>query len=80
MAIAAPTTTSDRSIESSIGRAAALGGVLGFLGVTGLVWLMGVYSGAEALPALGLGAFVGSWGGLGFGAMLAASVAGGRSL
>jgi hypothetical protein len=62
--------------EERVGRAAVIGGLIGIVVVTLAVWVLGVVSGLEALPALGLGMFVGSWGGFGFGAMLAASVAG----
>ena len=69
-------TTTVRTVEERAGRAAVIGGLIGIVVVTFAVWLLSVASGVEALPALGLGVFVGSWGGLGFGAMLAASVAG----
>lgn len=65
--------------EERVGRAAVIGGLIGVVVVTLAVWVLGVVSGLEALPAFGLGVFVGSWGGLGFGAMLAASVAVGNA-
>ena len=75
MAIAAR-SPGDRTPEAAVGRAALVGGAVGFVGVTLAVWAMGIVSGAGVVPALALGVFVGSWGGLGFGAMLFASVAG----
>lgn len=73
------TAATMQTVEERAGRAAVIGGVIGIVVVTLAVWLLSVASGVEALPALGLGFFVGSWGGLGFGAMLAASVAGNRT-
>jgi hypothetical protein len=55
-------------------RAAVVGGSIGFTVVTLAVWLLAATNGVEAIPALGLALFVAIWGGLGFGAMLAASV------
>lgn len=74
MATAARTTV--RTAEERVGRAAVVGGAIGLVGVTLAVWLLGIVSGLDVLPAFGLGVFVGSWGGLGFGAMVGASVAG----
>ena len=63
-----------RTAEERVGRAAFMGGLIGFVVVSIAVWLLSVVSGVDVLPAIALGVFVGSWGGLGFGAMLAASV------
>ena len=68
------TRTIDRTAEENVGRAAVIGGVIGFVVVSIAVWLLAVASGVEAIPSVALGVFVASWGGLGFGAMLAASV------
>jgi len=78
MAIAARTSSSP-SVESAVGRAALLGGLIGFVVVWAAVAAMAlVTSDVDLWAAVALGAFVGSWGGLGFGAMLAASVAGNK--
>jgi hypothetical protein len=71
------TSAGVRRPEGHVGRAAAVGGVTGMVIVSVSVWLLGLAQGLEALPAVGLGLFVGGWGGLGFGAMLGACVTGG---
>lgn len=63
-----------RTTNERVGRAALKGGLIGFVLVTFAVWLLAVVSGVEPVPAVAVGVFVGSWGGLAFGAMLAASV------
>lgn len=79
MAIAAP--TSSTSVESSVGRAALIGGLLGFVAVwIAVAAVVMITSDVDVWAAVALGAFVGSWGGLGFGAMLAASVAGNKDM
>ena len=55
-------------------RAAAIGGVIGFVVLTAVIWLIGTAAGLEASSALGLGAFVGAWGGAGFGFMMGATI------
>lgn len=61
--------------EPQIGRAALRGAAVGFSAVAALVGLMGVLCGLEAGSAAGLAVFVASFGGIGFGAMLGASLA-----
>lgn len=63
-----------QAAETNVGRAAVIGGLVGIVVVSVSVWLLSLASGVEGLPAVGLGLFVGGWGGLGFGAMLGASV------
>ena len=81
MAIAARPSVRVETTEAAVGRAALVGGLLGFVSVSIAVTVMAVMtSEVDVVPALALGVFVGSWGGLGFGAMLAASVAGNRDM
>jgi hypothetical protein len=71
------TTAADtivRTAEPRVGRAAVTGGLIGFVVVSTAASLLSVVSGVDVIPAVALGLFVGSWGGLGFGAMLAASI------
>lgn len=72
-----PTTTSvpeDRpptgEVEPRWGRGAAMGYVIGFLVVATGITVGGSLGGLGFGPALGLGCFVGAWGGGGFGFML----------
>jgi len=62
------------SPEQRAGRAAVVGGILGFIVVAIAVWMLSIATGLGTVTGIGLGVFVGSWGGLGFGAMLAASI------
>jgi hypothetical protein len=64
-----------RTIEERGSRAAVVGASIGFVTVAAAVWLLGLATGLDGLTSFGLGVFVGSWGGLGFGGMLAASIA-----
>jgi hypothetical protein len=68
-----PTTV--RTIEERGGRAAVTGASIGFVTVAVAVWVLGLATGLDGITSFGLGVFVGSWGGLGFGGMLAASIA-----
>jgi hypothetical protein len=52
-----------------------LGVAVGFVVVAPLVALLGWLSGSGPMGAVGLGVFVGSWGGAGFGGMLGATIA-----
>lgn len=61
--------------EPKIGRAALRGAAVGFTAVAALVGLMGVLCGLEAGSAAGLAVYVAFFGGVGFGAMLGASLA-----
>jgi hypothetical protein len=62
------------TVEVRARRAALTGAVIGFTVVLVAVWALCAAHGVASLDALGLGLFVASWGGLGFGAMLAAAV------
>ena len=65
--------------DARVGRAAAQGAVVGLIGISALVTLAGVLlCGLSWASAVGLGVFVGMWGGLGFGFMFGASWAGMR--
>jgi hypothetical protein len=62
------------SEEPRVGRAAALGALLGFVVVAvGVTWM--TYAGsADFGGAVGVGVFVGIWGGCGFGGMMGATL------
>jgi hypothetical protein len=60
--------------EPRYGRAAFRGGVAGFIVAALLVGLLGVACGIELGSVLGLAAYVGFFGGIGFGAMVGASL------
>lgn len=59
--------------EPNIGRTATLGAALGFLVVTIATTTAGTLGGIGAMNSLGLGAFAGMWGGVGFGFMVGAA-------
>lgn len=63
--------------QPNIGRAAVQGGLIGFAVVAALVTALVLLAGGGP-EALGVGVFVGFFGGTGFGAMLAASVSADR--
>jgi hypothetical protein len=63
------THTGISQTEPDVGRAALIGGLLGFFGVAVVVALASLAYGLEPGSALGLGAFVGMWTGVGFGFM-----------
>jgi hypothetical protein len=67
--------TTDPTTEKRGGRAAVTGASVGFVTVAVAVWVLGLATGLDGVTSFGLGVFVGSWGGLGFGGMLAASIA-----
>ncbi|HET6949947.1 MAG TPA: hypothetical protein VFI47_06220 [Acidimicrobiales bacterium] len=60
--------------EPAVGRAAAFGTLAGFVAITLLFAAIGLACGVEPVGALGLGVFVGMWGGAGFGFMVAGSL------
>lgn len=64
--------------DARVGHAALRGAVVGFLGISVLVTLAGLLCGLTMPSSIGLGVFVGMWGGLGFGFMFGASWAGMR--
>lgn len=66
----APTGTA----APGVGRALVLGTLLGFLAVVTVVTGGGILSGLEPMGALGLGVFIGMWGGAGFGFMTAGAL------
>ena len=60
--------------ESHIWRAGMVGAAIGFALLTVTITIAGTVGGMEPPSAFGLGAFVGTWGGSGFGFMTSASV------
>lgn|SRR5690606_29656318 len=60
--------------EAGVGRAAALGAVIGFLVITVAITVGGTLGGIGAGASLAIGAFVGMWGGAGFGFMVGGTV------
>ena len=64
--------------DAQVGRGAVRGAVIGLFGVAVLVAVGGMLTGLTTISAIGLGVFVGMWGGLGFGFMFGASCAGMR--
>lgn len=67
-------TAAERSVHPRVGLAAARGAAVGFLLVAPAFTILGLLVGAGAAGAVGLGLFVGIWGGCGWGGMLAASM------
>jgi hypothetical protein len=67
---AAPDDVGHMSMGHGVARATAIGAALGFLVFGGLGGGIGLFAGMEMASAAGVGAFVGVWGGPGFGAML----------
>ncbi len=61
--------------DSGLWRGSLIGAALGFVVLTVTITLIGTLGGFEPLSALGLGAFVGLWGGCGFGMMMGGVVA-----
>jgi hypothetical protein len=68
-----------RTADEQIGRSATMGAILGFFGVSLAVAVLGIVIGQHPGASLALGVFVGLFGGLGFGAMMGASVATNRA-
>lgn len=63
--------TMDRG-DAGIGRAAVVGAVIGYFAVVAVVGSIVLVASAGFATALGVGAFVGIWGGPGWGGMAAA--------
>ena len=76
MAAPANHATGDTRVDSSdasIGRAAVRGAIVGFFAVLALIsTLLFTVAGVSLAVALGVGAYVGIWGGPGWGGMVAA--------
>jgi hypothetical protein len=73
-AIAAGTGADAAAERPAVGRAAARGALLGFVLVgIGVTW-MAFTGGADFGGAVGVGVFVGMWGGCGFGGMMGATL------
>ena len=70
----APVAPAAPAAGPSIGRALVLGTVAGFVFVVALVTGVGILSDLEPMGALGLGVFIGMWGGAGFGFMTAGAL------
>jgi Mg/Co/Ni transporter MgtE len=66
--------TDAASDEPNIGRSAAIGAAIGFVVVTVGITVAGTVGGMQPGSALGLGAFVGTWGGAGFGFMMGGTI------
>lgn len=60
--------------EPNWGRGGAIGYVTGFLASIVIITTIGTVGGLGFAPSFGLGAFVGVWGGGGFGFMLGATI------
>lgn len=63
-----------------LGRKAVVGAAIGFVVVTVGMTIAGALTGLGIAPALGLGLFVGAWGGTAFGFMMGGTVPLGRQL
>ena len=61
--------------DSGLWRGSLIGAALGFVVLTVTITLVGTLGGFAPISALGLGAFVGLWGGCGFGMMMGGVVA-----
>ncbi len=69
----APGHSTMDSADASIGRAAVRGAIVGFFAVLALIsTLLFTVAGVSLAVALGVGAYVGIWGGPGWGGMVAA--------
>ena len=60
----------DVLLEKRVARTAVVGAVLGIVAFVVGIGALGLWVGLDAPAALGLGAFTGFWGGLGFGGMI----------
>jgi hypothetical protein len=60
--------------DRTIGQAAVMGAVIGYFAVVALIGSILLVAGAGWPVALGVGAFVGIWGGPGWGGMVAAQL------
>ena len=73
--LAAVAGGANRRREPNVWRNAVRGAAVGFITVTiGVAVVAATVGGFDTASALGIGAFVGFWGGLGFGFMLGATV------
>jgi hypothetical protein len=76
-AAVAPTDTvpgGTAAVAPNVGRTALIGFVVGFVLVTVAVTVAGTFAGYGAGASFGLGAFIGLWGGGGFGFMMGGTV------
>jgi hypothetical protein len=71
---AAPADTYGTPPEPNIGRTAVIGAVIGFTVVSVVVTAIATLSGMHPGSALGLGTFIGTWGGAGFGFMMGGTI------
>ena len=72
-----PTTSGRHNLggpPGSIGHAAVVGAIVGYFAVVALIGSILLVAGAGWAVALGVGAFVGIWGGPGWGGMVAAQL------
>lgn len=60
--------------EPNVGRGALIGAIIGFVLLTTFVTVAGTLAGYGFPSALGLGTFVGAWGGIGFGVMMGGTI------
>jgi hypothetical protein len=60
------------TLGDGVGRAAMIGASIGFFVMGGVASSIGLFAGLEPRSSVGIGAFVGVWGGPGFGAMFGA--------
>jgi hypothetical protein len=70
----ADTAGTTPAADPNLGRSAVIGYVTGFLVTATAITLIGTFAGAGFTNSLGLGAFVGVWGGGGFGFMLGGTI------
>lgn len=61
--------------DSAAARGAAIGAACGFVGLTVVIFIVGTLGGIGPAGALGLGLFVGAFGGVGFGFMMGGMLA-----
>lgn len=68
------TTDPGTGDQPDIARTGLLGALAGFTLCTAAVAIAGTATGMEAGSAVGLGAFIGAWGGAGFGFMMGCTI------
>jgi hypothetical protein len=66
--------TAPSSSEPNIGRSVVTGAAIGFASVAVGITAVGAIGGMQPGAALGLGMFIGIWGGAGFGCMLGGTI------
>jgi hypothetical protein len=76
--VAAPSPSSSDASEALVGRNALIGAIAGFLTVLVGITIGGTLAGLGVMPSLGIGLFVGAFGGTGFGFMMGATVQGAK--